>query len=84
MAPRPVALHPCRWPAWSPLAFRAINTNRQWIEAANDYALNVLKKKNIAVIGDTSGYGTASAKVAQDLLEQAGVTPVYSALVDPN
>ncbi|HEX7954262.1 MAG TPA: ABC transporter substrate-binding protein [Burkholderiales bacterium] len=67
-----------------PLAFRAINTNRQWIEAANDYALNVLKKKKIAVIGDTSGYGTASSKVAQDLLEKAGVEPVYVALVDPN
>lgn len=67
-----------------PLAFRAINTNRQWIEAANDYALTVLKKKKIAIIGDTSGYGTASVKVAHDLLEKAGITPVYSALVDPN
>lgn len=67
-----------------PLAFRTINTNRQWIEAANDYALKVLKKKKIAIIGDTSGYGTASAKVAHDLLEKAGIKPVYSALVDPN
>jgi branched-chain amino acid transport system substrate-binding protein len=67
-----------------PLAFRAINTNRQWIEAANDYALNVLGKKKIAVIGDTSGYGTASSKVAQNLLEKVGVKPVYLALVDPN
>jgi branched-chain amino acid transport system substrate-binding protein len=67
-----------------PLAFRAINTNKQWIEAANDYALNVLKKKKIAVIGDTSGYGTAASKVAQDLLQKAGVTPVYVTLVDPN
>ncbi|HKB82378.1 MAG TPA: ABC transporter substrate-binding protein [Burkholderiales bacterium] len=67
-----------------PLAFRAINTNRQWIEAANDYALNVLKKKKIAVIGDTSGYGTASSKVAQDLLDKAGVKPVYVVLVDAN
>ncbi len=67
-----------------PLAFRAINTNRQWIEAANDYALKVLKKKKIAIIGDTSGYGTASAKVAHELLEKAGIKPVYSALVDPN
>ncbi len=49
-----------------PLAFRAINTNKQWIEAANDYALNVLKKKK------------------QDLLEKAGVKPVYLVLVDPN
>ena len=67
-----------------PLAFRAINTNKQWIAAANDYALNVLRKRKVAVIGDTSGYGTASSKLAQDLLDKAGVKPVYVALVDPN
>jgi branched-chain amino acid transport system substrate-binding protein len=67
-----------------PLAFRAINTNRQWIDAANDYALNILKKKKIAIIGDTSGYGTAATKVAQELLDKAGVKPVYVVLVDPN
>ncbi len=67
-----------------PLAFRAINTNRQWISAANDYALNVLKKKKIAIIGDTSGYGTASSKLAQELLDKAGIKPVYAVLVDPN
>lgn len=67
-----------------PRAFRAINTNRQWIMAANDYALKVLKKQKIAVIGDTSGYGTSSAKTAAQLLEAAGVKPVYSVLVDPN
>ncbi|HEX7811202.1 MAG TPA: ABC transporter substrate-binding protein [Burkholderiales bacterium] len=67
-----------------PLAFRAINTNTQWIEGANEYALKVLKKRKVAIIGDTSGYGTASAKSAQALLEKAGVKPVYSVLVDPN
>jgi len=67
-----------------PNAFRAINTNRQWIEAANNHALNVLKHKKIAVIGDTSGYGTSSAKTAAELLEKTGVKPVYSVLIDPN
>jgi branched-chain amino acid transport system substrate-binding protein len=67
-----------------PRAFRTINTNRQWIEAANDYALRVLKKSHIAIIGDTSGYGTSSAKTAAELLEKAGVKPVFSVLVDPN
>lgn len=71
-------------PAKYPRAFRVINTNRQWIAAANDYALNVLKKKKIAVIGDTSGYGTSSAKTAAELLEKAGIKPVYSVLIDPN
>ena len=67
-----------------PRAFRLINTNRQWIEAANAYVLSRLKKSKIAVIGDTSGYGTSSAKTAIDLLEKAGVKPVYSVLIDPN
>jgi branched-chain amino acid transport system substrate-binding protein len=67
-----------------PRAFRAINTNRQWITAANDYALKTLKKSKIAIIGDTSGYGTSSAKTAAELLEKAGVKPVFSTLVDPN
>lgn len=67
-----------------PNAFRAINTNRQWIEAANAHALNTLKRKKVAVIGDTSGYGTSSAKTAAELLEKAGVKPVYSVLIDPN
>ena len=67
-----------------PLAFRAINTNTQWIAGANEYAIKVLKKKKVAIIGDTSGYGTASAKLAQALLEKEGVKPVYTVLVDPN
>ncbi len=65
-------------------AFRAINTNRQWIEAANDYVLKILRKSKIAIIGDTSGYGTSSAKTATQMLESAGVKPVYSVLIDPN
>ena len=67
-----------------PRAFRAINTNLQWISTANDYALKTLKKSKIAIIADTSGYGTASGKTALELLEKAGVKPVYQVLVDPN
>ncbi|HKM63305.1 MAG TPA: ABC transporter substrate-binding protein [Acidisphaera sp.] len=71
-------------PAKYPLAFRTINTNTQWIATANTYALDVLKRRKVAVIGDTSGYGTSSAKTATALLEKAGITPVYSVLIDPN
>lgn len=71
-------------PAKYPRAFRVINTNRQWISTANAYALNVLKKRKVAVIGDTSGYGTSSAKTATELLKAAGIEPVYSVLVDAN
>lgn len=71
-------------PVKYPRAFRVINTNQQWISTANDYVLNVLKKRKIAVIGDTSGYGTSSAKTATELLKKAGIEPVYSTLIDPN
>ena len=71
-------------PVKYPRAFRVINTNKQWISTANDYALNALKKSKVAVLADTSGYGTASAKTAVELLEKAGVKPVYTVLIDPN
>ncbi len=67
-----------------PRAFRMINTNMQWITTANKYAIETLKKQKVAVIADTSGYGTASAKSAIALLEKAGVKPVYSVLIDAN
>lgn len=71
-------------PVKYPRAFRVINTNTQWISTGNDYALKVLGKQKVAVIGDTSGYGTSSAKTATELLEKAGVKPVYTVLIDPN
>jgi len=67
-----------------PRAFRVINTNFQWINAANEYAIKALKKSRVAVIGDTTGYGTSSAKTANELLEKAGIKPVYNVLLDPN
>lgn len=67
-----------------PRAFRMINTNMQWISTANKYAIETLKKQKVAVIADTSGYGTASAKSAIALLEKAGIKPVYSVLIDAN
>ena len=44
----------------------------------------MLKRRKVALIGDTSGYGTSAAKTAAAMLERAGVKPVYSVLVDPN
>lgn len=67
-----------------PRAFRVINTNEQWLNGANHYALDVLKHRKVAIIGDTSGYGTSTAKRAAQLLAAKGVTPVYSVLVDAN
>ena len=67
-----------------PRAFRLIITNTQWIEGANNYAVKVLQKKKIAIVGDTSGYGTASAKQAVALLEKQGIKPVIALTIDAN
>jgi branched-chain amino acid transport system substrate-binding protein len=71
-------------PVKYPRAFRMIVTNGQWIKAANNYAIDVLKKQKIAIVGDTSGYGTASAKQATELLEKRGIKPVISLIIDAN
>ncbi|MGD9804026.1 MAG: ABC transporter substrate-binding protein [Hyphomicrobiaceae bacterium] len=71
-------------PVKYPRAFRPIVTNGQWIKAANDYAVDVLKKQKIAIVGDTSGYGTASAKQAADMLAKRGIKPVISLIIDAN
>ncbi len=67
-----------------PRAFRVINTTTQWVSVANEYALNGLKRNKIALIGDTTGYGSVSVRTATELLKQQGITPVYTTLVDPN
>lgn len=71
-------------PVKYPRAFRTIFVNEQWLRASHNYAINVLKAKKIAIIGDTSGYGTATVKQSTDMLAAIGITPVYTVLVDPN
>jgi len=71
-------------PVKYPRAFRVVSTNQQWISTANDYALKTLKKKRIAVIADTTGFGAATAKTAIDMMARSHVTPVYTVLLDPN
>lgn len=77
-------LDPLTNPTKYPLAFRVANTNTQWIELANDYLLHHVHRDKIAVIGDTSGYGTATVKQVTAALTSAGAPPVYTTLIDPN
>ncbi len=77
-------LDPLTNPTKYPLAFRVANTNTQWIDLANDYLLHHVHRDKIAVIGDTSGYGTATVKQVSATLTAAGAPPVYTALIDPN
>lgn len=80
-------VHPC-WvdsltdPKKYPMCFRNASTNQQIGAAANRYVLNVLKCKKVAVISDTTGYGTASVKAYVPMLKEKGAEIVYEGNVD--
>ncbi len=80
-------LHPC----WVdelidvkkyPMAYRIAPTNTQIGKGANNYVVNVLKLKKVAVISDTTGYGTASANTYVPMLKAMGADVVYINNVD--
>jgi branched-chain amino acid transport system substrate-binding protein len=80
-------LHPCWVDQLAdakkyPLCFRNGPTNQQIGGAANRYVVDVLKKKKVAVISDTTGYGTASVNAYVPMLKQMGAEVVYQAHVD--
>jgi branched-chain amino acid transport system substrate-binding protein len=67
-----------------PLAFRAAPSNQQVGAAANRYVLEMLKIKEVAVISDTTGYGTSSVKAFIPMLAAAGGSVVYQGAIDAN
>ncbi len=80
-------LHPC-WvdsltdPKKYPMCFRNAPTNQQIGGAANSYVLDVLKLKKVAVVSDTTGYGTASVEAYVPMLKAKGADVVYSGHID--
>jgi len=82
-------VHPC-WvdsltdPKKYPLCFRNAPTNQQVGAAANHYVVNVLKAKNVAVISDTTGYGTSSLNAYVPMVKKIGGNVVYHGSVDAN
>ena len=80
-------MHPC-WvdsladPQKYPMCFRNGPTNQQIGAAANRYVLEVLKRKKVAVISDTTGYGTASVNAYVPMLKDKGGDVVYQGNVD--
>jgi len=65
-----------------PMCFRNAPTNRQIGAAANRYVVEVLKRKKVAVISDTTGYGTASVNAYVPMLQAKGAEIVYQGNVD--
>ncbi len=80
-------VHPC-WvdtltdPQKYPMCFRNAPTNQQIGDAANRYVVDVLKRRKVAVISDTTGYGTASVNAYVPMLKAKGAEVVYQGNVD--
>src|SRR5438876_267244 len=80
-------VHPC-WvdsltdPKKYPMCFRNAPTNQQIGAAANRYVVDVLKRKKVADISDTTGYGTASVNAYVPMLQAKGAEVVYQGNVD--
>jgi branched-chain amino acid transport system substrate-binding protein len=80
-------VHPC-WvdsltdPQKYPMCFRNAPTNQQIGSAANRYVVDVLKRKKVALISDTTGYGTASVNAYLPMLKSKGADVVYQGNVD--
>jgi branched-chain amino acid transport system substrate-binding protein len=80
-------LHPC----WVdelidvkkyPMAFRNAPTNTQVGAGANHYVVDVLKLRKVAVISDSTGYGTASVNTYVPMLKAKGAEVVYTNHID--
>src|SRR6202012_173430 len=65
-----------------PMCFRNACTNQQIGAAANRYVVEVLKRKKVAVVSDTTGYGTASVNAYVPMLKAQGAEVVYQGNVD--
>lgn len=80
-------LHPCVIdtlidPVKYPNAYRVATANAQWDGAAVRYVTEVLKLKSVAIVADTTGYGTTAAAASEASFKKAGVDVAHKALID--
>ena len=69
-------------PVKYPNAFRLAPSNAQWEAAVRRYCLDILKAKKVAIVGDTTGYGTIAAKASVADFQQTGADVVYQGLIE--
>jgi branched-chain amino acid transport system substrate-binding protein len=65
-----------------PMCFRNASTNQQIGAGANRYVVDVLKCKKVAVISDTTGYGTSCDNAYVPMLKEKGAEVVYQGNID--
>ena len=69
-------------PVKYPNAFRIAPSNTQWDDAVRNYCLNIVKAKKVAVVGDTTGYGTAAVASSVAAFKKDEAEVVYQAQID--
>jgi branched-chain amino acid transport system substrate-binding protein len=67
-----------------PNAYRISPSNTQWDDAVRNYCLKVLNIKDVAVFGDSTGYGTQAVKDSVAGFKKDGANVVYNGVIDPN
>ncbi len=82
-------LHPCVVdslidPAKFPNAYRIAPSNGQWDDAVRGYTLKTLGLKQVALFGDTTGYGTTAVAASAAAFAKDGATVSYQAQIDAN
>jgi len=80
-------VHPCVVdslidPVKYPSAFRMAPSNGQWDDAVRGYVLNTLKVRDVAVFGDTTGYGTSAVAASVAAFAKDGANVVNQSLID--
>ena len=71
-------------PVKYPLAFRNAPSNEQVGAAAATYLVSALKRRNVALVGDTTGYGTSAVAEYAPILKAKGGTIVFNGNIDGN
>ncbi|MEJ1975423.1 MAG: ABC transporter substrate-binding protein [Acetobacteraceae bacterium] len=69
-------------PVKYPNAFRVAPANAQWEAAVRHFCVDMLKVKKVAIVGDTTGYGTIAAKASVVDFQKAGVEVVFQGLIE--
>jgi branched-chain amino acid transport system substrate-binding protein len=65
-----------------PTAFRLAPSNGQWDDAVRGYVMRQLGVKEVAVFGDTTGYGTSAVAATVAAFGKDGATVVSQAQID--
>jgi branched-chain amino acid transport system substrate-binding protein len=65
-----------------PNAIRNAPTSTQLDDATRHYVMTILKQRDIAVMGDTTGYGTSATASSVAAFKAAGANVVYQAQLD--